>query len=76
MSYPLKGCLMFLAHSMKCTECRRDMGAAISATTHRDILHTLEFICAMCADKITKSEAASLDSETSWGKVIAKIKGR
>jgi hypothetical protein len=52
------------------------MGAAISATTHRDILHTLEFICAMCADKITKSEAASLDSETSWGKVIAKMKGR
>jgi hypothetical protein len=29
-----------------------------------------------CIEKIAKSEAITLDSETSWGKVIAKIKDR
>jgi uncharacterized protein (DUF983 family) len=67
---------MFLAHSMTCTECGRDMGAAISPTAHRPALFTLEFTCAECIEKIAKSEAVTLDSETSWGKVIAKIKDR
>jgi hypothetical protein len=67
---------MFLAHTMTCTECGRDMGAANSPTAHSDILHTLEFTCVVCVEKIAKSEAVTLDSETSWGKVIAKIKGR
>jgi hypothetical protein len=52
------------------------MGAAISPTAHRDILHTLEFTCVVCVEKIAKSEAVTLDSETSWGKVIARIKDR
>jgi hypothetical protein len=67
---------MFLAHSMKCTECGGDAGAIISPTAHLDALHTLEFICVECVEKIAKSEAVTLNSETSWGKVIARIKGR
>jgi hypothetical protein len=67
---------MFLAHDMTCTECGLDLGAAISPAVHRDILYTLEFTCIECIDKIARSEAITLDSETSWGKVIAKIKGR
>jgi len=67
---------MFLAHSLNCTECGRDAGAIISPTVHFDALHMLEFICVECVEKIAKSEAVTLDSETSWGKVIARIKGR
>jgi hypothetical protein len=67
---------MFLAHSMTCTECERELGAAISPTAHRDILHTLEFACIECVEKIARSEAITLNSETSWGRLIAKIKGR
>jgi hypothetical protein len=52
------------------------MGATISPTAHRHTMYTLEFICVDCSEKIAKSEAVTLDSETSWGKVIAKIKGR
>jgi hypothetical protein len=67
---------MFVAHSVKCTECGSEAGAIISPTAHRDTLRSLEFTCVVCVEKIAKSEAATLDSETSWGKVIAKIKGR
>jgi hypothetical protein len=66
---------MFLAHAMTCAECGRGMGAA-SPTVHRDLLGTLEFTCLACVEKIAKSEAVTLDSETSWGKVIARIKDR
>ena len=67
---------MFLAHTMKCTECSGELGAAISPIAHRDALRTLEFTCVVFVEKIAKSEAVTLDSETSWGKVIARIKGR
>jgi DNA-directed RNA polymerase subunit RPC12/RpoP len=67
---------MFLAHSLKCTDCGSEAGAIISPTAHHDALPMLEFICVECAEKIAKSEAVTLDSETSWGKVIARIKGR
>jgi len=67
---------MFLAHSVKCTECGGEVGAIISPTAHRNALHTLEFTCVVCVEKIARSEAVTLDSETSWGRVIAKIKGR
>jgi hypothetical protein len=40
------------------------------------MLRTLEFTCVVCVERIAKSEAVTLDSKTSWGKVIAKIKGR
>jgi DNA-directed RNA polymerase subunit RPC12/RpoP len=67
---------MFLAHTMKCTACGGELGAAIFPTAHRDTLRTLEYACPECIEKIAKSEAITLNSETSWGKVIAKIKGR
>jgi hypothetical protein len=67
---------MFLAHSMKCTECGGELGAAIFPIAHRDTLRTLEFACVECIEKIAKSEAITLSSETSWSKVIAQIKGR
>jgi len=67
---------MFLAHSVKCTECGGEVGAIISPIAHRETLRTLEFTCVECVEKIAKSEAVTLDSETSWGKVIARIKGR
>jgi hypothetical protein len=61
---------MLLAHTTTCTE----RGGEVEAI--RDTLRTLEFTCVVCSEKIAKSEAVTLDSETSWGKVIAKIKGR
>lgn len=67
---------MYLAHSMACTDCGRDMGAAISPRAHHQTLFTLEFTCVECVERIARSESVTLDSETSWGKVIAKIKGR
>jgi hypothetical protein len=67
---------MFLAHSMKCTECGGELGAAIFPIAHRDTLRTLEFACVECIEKIAKSEAITLNYETSWGRVTAKTKGR
>jgi hypothetical protein len=67
---------MFLAHGVKCTECGSEAGGIISPTAHLDLLHTLEFVCAECVEKIAISEAITLNSETSWGKVIARIKDR
>ena len=67
---------MFLAYNLKCTECGSEAGAIISPTAHLDAVYTLEFVCVECVEKIAKSEAVTLDSETSWGKVIARIKGR
>jgi hypothetical protein len=67
---------MFLAHDLKCRECGSEAGAIISPTAHLDVLHMLEFVCAECVEKIAISEAITLDSETSWGKVAARIKGR
>jgi hypothetical protein len=67
---------MLLADDMTCSECGRELGTAISPTEHRDMLYTLKFTCIECVEKIARSEAITLNSETSWGKVIAKIKGR
>lgn len=67
---------MFVAHKMTCTECGGEVGAIISPTAHRDTLRTLEFTCVVCVEKIALSESVTLDSETSWGRVVAKIKGR
>jgi len=67
---------MFLSHNIKCTECGSEAGAIISPPVHLDVLHTLEFVCVECSEKIAKSEAITLNSETSWGKVIARMKGR
>jgi len=67
---------MFMAHGMTCTECGREVGHVISPTAHRQTLLLMEFACIECVEKVARSEAVTLDSETSWGRVIAKIKGR
>jgi hypothetical protein len=66
---------MVLANKMKCADCGLEMGAA-TWTAHRDLLQVLEFTCRACVEKIAKCEAVTLDSETSWGAVIAKLKGQ
>jgi hypothetical protein len=35
----------------------------------------LEVACPECVEKVAKSLAITLDSETSWGRVTAKLKG-
>ena len=67
---------MFMAHGMTCKECGRGVGTIISPTAHRDTLLLMEFACTDCVEKIARSEAITLDSETSWGRLVAKIKGR
>jgi DNA-directed RNA polymerase subunit RPC12/RpoP len=67
---------MPLPFSMKCKNCGRPIGTIISHDEDRLAPLKLEFVCPECVDKIAKSEAITLDSETSWGKVIAHIKGR
>jgi len=67
---------MFTAHGMNCKECGRDVGTVISPTAHRQTLLLMEFACTECVERVARSEAVTLDSETSWGRVIARIKGR
>jgi len=67
---------MSLPLHLICKECGRAIGTVIShRADHLEPLK-LEFACTGCLEKIAKSEAITLDSETSWGRLIAKIKGR
>ncbi len=61
---------------IKCKKCGREIGKVISPAAKRLMPLKLEFACPDCIDKIAKSKAITLDSETSWGKVIAELKGR
>jgi hypothetical protein len=67
---------MSLPLSMTCKKCGRVVGTIISPAA--DVLTPLrlEFACPECIEKIAKSKAITLDSETSWGKVIAELQGR
>ena len=67
---------MSLPLNMTCQKCGRSIGTVISPAADRLALLKLEFACPDCIEKIAKSKAITLDSETSWGKVIAEIKGR
>ena len=67
---------MSLPLSVTCKQCGRAIGTIISPAVDRLTPLKLEFACLECIEKIAKSEAITLDSETSWGKVIAKIKGQ
>ena len=67
MSFPL---------TMKCKKCGREIGKIISPAIEQLIPLRLEFACPDCIEKVAKSKAITLDSETSWGKVIAELKGR
>jgi len=52
------------------------MGTTVSSAADHLTPLKLEFACPECIGKTAKSKAITLDSETSWGKVIAEIKGR
>jgi hypothetical protein len=67
---------MSLPLSMICVDCGHAIGAIISPTVDYLTPLELEFACSGCIEKIAKSRAITLDSETSWGKVIAELKGR
>ena len=67
---------MFLPLKMTCKKCGRAIGAIIPPDAFDLAPLKLEFACPECIEKIAKSKAITLESETSWGKVIAELKGR
>ena len=58
MSFPL---------GMKCKKCGREIGKIISPAVEQLAPLRLEFACPDCIEKVAKSKAITLDSETSWG---------
>jgi len=52
------------------------MGTIISPAADTLAPLMLEFACPECIEKVAKSKDITLDSETSWGRLIAEIKGR
>lgn len=67
---------MSVPFSMTCKKCGREIGTIISHEANHLTPLKLEFACPECIERIAKSQAITLDSETSWGRVIAQIKGR
>ena len=67
---------MSFPFNMRCKKCGNQIGTIISHSADRLAPLKLEFACPECIEKTAKSQAITLDSETSWGKVIAEIKGR
>ncbi len=68
---------MSLPFSMTCKICGSVVGTIISLAADDNLTPLkLEVACPDCIDKTAKSKAITLDSETSWGKVIAELKGR
>jgi hypothetical protein len=67
---------MSLPLNMTCKSCDRHMGIIISPAADRIAPLILEFACPECVEKVAKSKQITLNSETSWGRVIAEIKGR
>jgi hypothetical protein len=67
---------MSFPFNMKCDVCGRAIGTIISPAADRLEPLKLEFACPECVENFARSEAITLDSETSWGRVIARIKGR
>jgi hypothetical protein len=72
----LKRCLMSFPLDVKCKKCGREIGKTISPAIEQLIPLRLEFACLDCIEKVAKSNAITLDSETSWGRVMAELKGR
>ena len=60
---------------MYCFHCGAGLGAIISPPPDRLERLQLEFLCPACAEKAAKSLSISVDPETSWGKLAAKLKG-
>jgi hypothetical protein len=60
---------------MYCRQCGAELGTIISLPPDRLARLQLEFLCPACAEKAARSLAISVDPETSWGKLAAKLKG-
>jgi hypothetical protein len=60
---------------MYCSQCGAELGTIISPPPDRLERLQLEFLCPACAEKTAKSLTISVDPETSWGKLAAKLKG-
>jgi hypothetical protein len=67
---------MSFPFDMNCIKCGREIGKIISPAIARLAPLELEFACLDCIEKVAKSNAITLDSETSWGRVVAQLKGR
>ena len=67
---------MSFPFDMRCKQCGKHIGIIISHDVDHLAPLKLEFACPECIEKTAKSQAITLDSETSWGRVIAQIKGR
>jgi len=65
---------MAMPAKMLCERCRRDLGFIASPEPDRLAGMKLEFLCPQCVEKVAESMAITLNSETSWGKLIAEIK--
>lgn len=68
--------VMSLPFHIICKKCGSVIGTIISPAADHLAPLKLEFACPDCVEKTAKSKAITLDSETSWGKVVAEIKGR
>jgi hypothetical protein len=62
--------------AMKCMKCGRALGAAVSSVVDHLSPLKLEFACEDCLDRTARSKAITLDSETSWGRVMREMKDR
>jgi len=58
-----------------CWQCGAELGTIVSPPPDRLARRELEFLCPACAEKAARSLAISVDPETSWGKLAAKLKG-
>ena len=66
---------MSIPPNVKCEECGKPIGRLVSHSHDRLKSLQLEIVCPECVERIARSMAITLDSETSWGRVIAKLKG-
>ena len=61
---------------MKCKNCGDQIGIILSHDAEHLTPLKLEFACPECVERVAKSNAITLDSETSWGRVVAQMKGQ
>jgi DNA-directed RNA polymerase subunit RPC12/RpoP len=66
---------MSVLPGMTCEKCGNKIGTILSPSADHLAPLKLEFACPDCVEKIAKSMAITLDSETSWGRVTEKLRG-
>jgi hypothetical protein len=67
---------MAFPFNMRREKCGTQIGTIISPAADHLAPLKLEFACPECIEKTARSNAITLDQETSWGKVIAERRGR